>query len=82
MAGENNFDTTEDRILNSESLRQAITKLTEEQRDVILLRFIAGLPIAQVAEALNKSEDAIKGLQRRALIALRKIFTDWEVSYG
>lgn len=82
MAGENNFDTAEERILNSESLRQAIAKLTEEQRDVILLRFIAGLPIAQVAEALNKSEDAIKGLQRRALIALRKIFTDWEVSYG
>jgi DNA-directed RNA polymerase specialized sigma24 family protein len=39
------------------------------------------MPIAEAAETLSKSENAIKGLQRRALIALRQILNDWEVSY-
>ena len=39
------------------------------------------MPIAQVAQTLHKSEDSIKGLQRRGLSALREILSDWEVSY-
>ena len=43
---------------------------------------IALLPIADVAQALSKSEDAIKGLQRRGLIALRQLLVEWEISYA
>ena len=75
------LDATIDRKLTSETLRQALSRLTEEQRDVILMRFIAGMPIFETAQALDKSEDAVKGLQRRALMSLRKILSDWEVSY-
>jgi RNA polymerase sigma-70 factor (ECF subfamily) len=71
-----------DHILTSESLRKALSKLSDDQREVIILRFIAGLPIADAARSLNKSEDAIKALQRRALLALRKTLTDWEVSFA
>jgi RNA polymerase sigma-70 factor (ECF subfamily) len=53
-----------------EELTQAITSLTEEQRDVILLRFMEGLSINDVAEVLNKTPGAVKGLQHRALRAL------------
>ena len=74
--------TTIERVLTIEGLRQALAKLNEEQRDVILLRFVSGMPISEVAHTLNKSEDAIKGLQRRALSALREILVDWEVSYA
>jgi RNA polymerase sigma-70 factor (ECF subfamily) len=67
--------------LTSEKLRQALVKLPENQRDVIVMRFISGMPIGEVAESLHKSEDSIKGLQRRALLALREILNQWEVSY-
>lgn len=75
------LDRTVDRRLTSETLKQALHRLTDEQRDVILMRFIAGMPISETAQALDKSEDAVKGLQRRALMSLRKILSDWEVSY-
>jgi len=70
-----------DHKLNSDMLVQALAKLTDIQRDVIVMRFINGLPIAQVAQALHRSENAIKALQRRALGALRVILTEWEVTY-
>ena len=53
-----------------EELAQAITRLTDEQRDVVLLRFMEGLSINDVAEVLNKTPGAVKGLQHRALRAL------------
>jgi RNA polymerase sigma-70 factor, ECF subfamily len=71
-----------ERRLNSVILKQAIQKLSGEQREVIVLRFIAGMPIAQVAQALNRSEDSVKGLQRRALMTLRDVLTEWEIHYA
>jgi RNA polymerase sigma-70 factor, ECF subfamily len=71
-----------ERKLNAITLRQALAQINEDQRDVIVLRFVAGMPISEVAQALRKSENAIKALQRRGLDALRKILTDWEVNYA
>jgi len=53
-----------------EALAKAIGSLTDEQRDVILMRFMEGLSIQDVAAALDKTPGAIKGLQHRALRAL------------
>ncbi len=53
-----------------EELVRGITSLTDEQRDVILLRFIEGMSIKGVAEVLNKTSGAVKALQYRALSAL------------
>jgi RNA polymerase sigma-70 factor (ECF subfamily) len=75
------LDEAVDHRLTTERLRQAVLLLSESQRDVILLRFISAMPISDVAQALNKSEDAVKGLQRRALMTLRNILTEWEVHY-
>lgn len=72
-------DDGAERQLTSSELQRALGELVDEQRDVLLLRFIAGMPIAAAAEALNKSEDAVKGLQRRGLIALRQILIDGNV---
>lgn len=68
--------------LTSAHLVQALEQLSDIQRDVIVLRFVSSLPIAQVAQTLHKSEDSIKGLQRRALSALREILSDGEVHDG
>ena len=67
--------------LANEHLYQALARLNEDQRDVIVMRFVVGLPIAEVARALHKSEDAVKGLQRRGLSALRGSLTEMEASY-
>jgi RNA polymerase sigma-70 factor (ECF subfamily) len=64
-----------ERTLDSERLLHSLSGLTEDQRDVILMRFIAGMPIAETAQALQKSEDAVKGLQRRALITLKTLLS-------
>lgn len=67
--------------LNSVTLQKALERLSIDQRDVIVMRFITGLPISEVAQALHKSEDAVKALQRRALITLREVLSDWEINY-
>ena len=81
MAGEDDPVNTFEQSLTSAVLQQALTQLTDEQRDVVVLRFVSGMPIMEVAQSLHKSEDAIKGLQRRALMALREILTDWKVAH-
>jgi len=58
--------------LTQETLQQALTELTEEQRHVLSLRFGSGLPIQDVARALGKTEGAIKQMQARAVAALAR----------
>ena len=71
-----------ERALNSVTLQKALDRLPVEQRDVILMRFVSGMAIGEVAQALDRSEDAVKGLQRRALASLRDVLTDWEIHYA
>ena len=49
-----------------------IASLPEAQRDVVALRVIADLPLAEVAAVLGKRTGAVKALQHRALGALRR----------
>lgn len=53
-------------------LRALLGTLSPDQRDVLLLRFVADLSLEQVAEATGRSVTAVKALQRRALDALRR----------
>lgn len=52
---------------------QALNNLTDDQQQVISLRFIAGYSTAEVAGLLEKSEGAVKALQHRALASLRRL---------
>jgi RNA polymerase sigma-70 factor (ECF subfamily) len=70
-----------DRDLTSEKLYQALAELPDSQRDVIVMRFVVGMPVWEVADTLHKTENSIKGLQRRALQSLRDLLTEWEVVY-
>lgn len=67
--------------LTSEKLYHALVKLPDNQRDVVVMRFVVGMPVREVAQSLHKSENSIKGLQRRALKALRDTLVEWEVTY-
>ena len=53
-----------------EALDRALAKLPEEQRRVVLLHKLVGLPHAEVARELEKSEVAVRSLLHRALARL------------
>lgn len=55
-----------------ERIHQTIRQLTEEQQEVIILKFINEMSNQEISQLLNKSEDAIRQLQCRALKALRQ----------
>src|SRR5690606_38130265 len=54
-------------------LLDALGQLTPEQREVILLRFIADLPIETVANLTGRSSGAVRALQHRAVSQLARI---------
>ena len=56
----------------AQTLRHAITELTGDQQQVIILRFIEGHQTDKVAQLMGKQPNAIKALQHRALRALAK----------
>lgn len=53
-------------------LIQKLQLLNEQQRQVIVLRFIEGMNIAETAEIMQKTEGAIKALQHRSLENLKR----------
>jgi RNA polymerase sigma-70 factor (ECF subfamily) len=55
-----------------DAVRRAILRLSPERRDVIILRFIEGFAVSEVAVALGKAPNTISVLQHRALADLRK----------
>jgi RNA polymerase sigma-70 factor, ECF subfamily len=65
-------DAIADRLGPGSRARQAVDRLTDDQRAVVLLRIIGDLSVAETAEVLGKQPGAVKTLQRRALAALRR----------
>lgn len=53
-------------------LRDALAVLPASQREVIYLRFMAGLSAEDVAQVLGKKPAAVYSLQARAILSLRK----------
>jgi RNA polymerase sigma-70 factor (ECF subfamily) len=62
-----------ERNIEFERATLAMKKLTEEQREVISLRFLAGLTSREVGQILNKSDGAVRQMQSAALETLRKV---------
>ena len=67
-------DTEFDRdILQHGALTQALQLLTEEQQEVIALKFMQGLANEEIAQIMGKTVGAIKALQHRGLEALARL---------
>jgi len=56
--------------LCEQAARRLLERLSPDQRDVLLLRVLADLGIADTAHVLGKTQGAVKSLQVRALAAL------------
>lgn len=56
-----------------EDLVAALGDLTYEQREVVVLRFVADLSLDEVARVTGRSTGAVKAMQHRALAQLARI---------
>jgi RNA polymerase sigma-70 factor (TIGR02952 family) len=56
-----------------ETLNEALQVLTDEQQQVLVLKFIAGMSTDEIADQLGKRAGAIRALQMRGLQALSRV---------
>lgn len=61
------------RSLDAELLARALGQLTVEQQQVIVMKFMDGCDNEQIAHTMDKREGAIRALQMRALMSLRRV---------
>lgn len=60
----------------SRDLRHALEELPEDQREVLILRHIAGLSPVEIAATLEKSESSVHGLHHRGRRTLQEKLTE------
>jgi RNA polymerase sigma-70 factor, ECF subfamily len=63
-----------------EALKAALGRLPHEQREVLVLRYVAGLPPREIANLLHKSASSVHGLQHRGRSALRAALEDLDAA--
>ncbi len=68
--------------LESGRLWTCVEALSPEHRQVLLLRIVAGLSAREVGEIMNRTEEAVRSLQLRALAALRRIWKEADARDG
>lgn len=62
--------------LTNDILLEALTRLPEEQRDCLVMRFLQGMSIAETAQVLGRSDGAVKQLQLRGVRNLAKLMPE------
>lgn len=73
-------DTTALRHLAAGDLHELLGVLTDEQREVVVLRLVADLSLAETAAIVERPVTAVKRLQARALRTLQRTILDQGVS--
>ncbi|HEV2012377.1 MAG TPA: RNA polymerase sigma factor [Candidatus Dormibacteraeota bacterium] len=68
------LDAIEQR-LRLDEIADALSQLTEDQRNVVLNRLVLGLDLEETGRMMRKNVGSIKALQHRALARLAKILT-------
>src|SRR5207302_2122940 len=61
-----------DQHMAMELIKSGLARLTPEQRQVIILRFLEDKSIAETAVVMQRNEEAVKKLQSRGLASLRR----------
>lgn len=65
-------DDVTDQVDRRQDMRAALSQLTDDQQQVLFLRFYQGMSNAEVGAVIGKREGAVKALQNRALKSLRR----------
>jgi RNA polymerase sigma-70 factor, ECF subfamily len=64
----------------SQCLREALWRLPQEQREVLVLRHLAGLSPGEIARRLGKTEGSIHGLHHRGRSALKAALCEMDAA--
>ena len=62
-------------------IENAMGQLSDDQRQLVTLKFLEGLGNEDIAQVMNRSVGAVRILQFRALEALRRILSGQEVAH-
>jgi RNA polymerase sigma-70 factor (ECF subfamily) len=73
---ETDLETNTEMTIELERVAVAIQGLTEEQREVLRLRFFGELTPREVGSLLNKSDNAVRQMQWAALEKLRQLLSE------
>lgn len=74
-------ESAEDTVMaSSHMVAPLLEGLTDQQREVLLLRVVADLSLEEAAQIMGKTENSVKQLQRRALAALKERFAGKEAA--
>ena len=65
-------------IDDATDIARALTHLTKEQQEVIVLRYLEGYSTDEIAKLIGKREGTVRGIQFRALGALRQLIPSRE----
>ena len=73
LPGDSDPEALAAQSIEMEKVRQAMTQLTPDQRQVIGMRFLGGLTSKEVAAIMKKSDGAVREMQRAAIERLRGV---------
>lgn len=65
--------TSLEHLMTQQQLKAALVFLTDEQQEVVILKFVEDLSNNEIADVMGKTEGAVKALQHRALTTLRRV---------
>ncbi|HEU5002933.1 MAG TPA: sigma-70 family RNA polymerase sigma factor [Actinomycetota bacterium] len=75
LAGYGDTGDVEDEALRNLDVlrvRRLLAQVTDDQREVLMLRIVGGLTVEEVARAVGKRPNTVKALQRRGLAAVKR----------
>ena len=61
--------------IEMERVKKAMEQLSQQQREILGLRFFSGLSSGEAAQVLNKSDGAVREMQRAAIEKLRNLLS-------
>ena len=60
-------------------MREAVERLPEKYRDVVILRTYADMPFSDIARSLKISENSAKVIYHRAKKMLKELFDEYKL---
>ena len=59
--------------LGAEQVRRLCERLSDDQRDVLLMRLLGRLTVDEIAALMDRTPGSVKALQRRGLLAISRL---------
>lgn len=82
IKSEENPQAVAEKNIELEQVKKAMEYLTQDQREVLNLRFFGGLSSREAGRLLKKSDGAVREMQRAAIEKLRSLLTTNDVISG